>query len=309
MKIFLWLVLLSSVVSMSCLEPPRDNPYDPNNPNKGSLAGTAYDYRWNAFEGAQVNLKIGGHVIYSTETDGEGWYEFPEVAAGVYTLTAEAEYYNTLYYDDVEIKSYYNIDTFDLYFQELYFHFDNETPGTQEPYGFRKLLGDWQIQEDAGQPEQHSIPNVYKGLHNGSSTPFAVSVFNDTLEDFWIGTGIRVLGSSTGWAAGLVLRYQDVNNFYFVEFTADALSLIKVRNGNSTQLETVDTHTFATDTWYRISAYTHDELIKVYLDYDELFEIEDTSSPIYSGAAGLWLRTSEPAGQATAHFDDVRIWP
>jgi hypothetical protein len=309
MRWFIWPVCAALLISSGCLEPPRDNPFDPNNPDKGSLAGTAYDYEWDVLEGAQVKLQFGGNVIYTTQTDAEGWYEFPEVAAGVYTLVADAEHYNTLYYEDVEIKSYYNIDSFDLHFRELYLHFDNEVLGTEEPFGFRKLLGVWQVQEDAGQPEQHSTPNVYNATHPGISAPFAVSVFTDTLEDFWIGISVKVLSISSGWHAGLVLRYQDESNYYLVAFTPDALSLVKIQNGNPTQLAVADTYTFTEDTWYYVSAYVHEDFLKVYLDGDELFEVEDTSSPIYSGTAGLWVYTSEPTGVAAANFDDVYIWP
>ncbi|UCF71628.1 MAG: carboxypeptidase regulatory-like domain-containing protein [candidate division WOR-3 bacterium] len=108
------------LVTTACLEPERNNPYDPNNPDKGYLAGTAYDNHNQSLPGALVTLKIGDEEKYSTQTHIYGDYEFPEVDPGLYTLVAEAASFITQTYDNVEIKSYTYNDTFDLYFQPVY---------------------------------------------------------------------------------------------------------------------------------------------------------------------------------------------
>lgn len=310
MSRLLLITCLGLMVFLACLEPPRDNPYDPNNPDKGYIAGTAYDHTWDFLEGALVKLKIGDVEIYSTQTDFQGNYEFAEVDPGLYTLVAEAEYYNTLTFEDVEIKSYTHYDTFNLYFQELYFNFENEQSGTAEPFGFRQLLGTWQIQEDQGEPGQHSIPMVYGATNNTSSTAYSLAVVRDTLDDFWLGANIKVLGSSGwSWRAGLALRYQDTNNYYLIQFTTGSLSLVKVRDGSPLPMAIVDTLNFAADTWYYVSAHLYGSSIKVYLDFEELFEVDDTSSPILAGIGGLWLKSDDPAIDARANFDDVYVAP
>jgi hypothetical protein len=301
-----FLPILLILFFTACLEPSRENPYDPY--NQAYFAGTAYDHYGNFLEGAQVELKYDHEIKYETVTNSNGWYVFPLVTARTYTLIAEAEYYSTLYIDEVYIAPSSH-DTFDLYFDELYFDFDNEALGTQEPVGFATLFGTWQIQADPGEPSQHSEPNVYNAVHTAASAPFALSVFRDTLEDFWFGANIKVLSGSSTWNAGLTIRYQDENNYYLVQFSPDALSLMKIQNGIPTQLATADTYSFAPANWYRVSAHVHDTYIKVYLDYEELFEINDNSSPFYMGAAGLWIHTGEPTGSATANFDDVYIAP
>ena len=87
------------------------------------------------------------------------------------------------------------------------------------------------------------------------------------------------------------------------------LTLTKIENGNPLQLAFDNTYTFSADQWYRLSAYLYDNNIRVYVNYEEIFEIQDNASPFYTGVAGLWLHTSDPAGSATANFDDVYIWP
>lgn len=307
MKIILLSIVLVLLVLTACLEPDRNAPYDPTNPNKPSLYGYTHTYDWSPLPGATVKLQQGGEIKYSTVSNTEAWFEFPDINPGIYERYGEAEYYNPSV-DTVHLCAGCH-DTVDIHFEELYFHFDNETPGTPEPFGFARVFGSWQVQEDNTEPDRHSTPNVYNAVHNGASTPFALSVLRDTLEDFWLSVSINVLSSSSNWHAGLVLRYQNENNYYIVQFMPGALSLLKMRGGNLTQLETTSSYTFAPDTWYCISTYLHENKIKVYLDYDEIFEIYDTSAPFYSGLAGLWLYTSEPTGSAAANFDDVYLWP
>jgi hypothetical protein len=307
MKTILLSILMVLLVVTACIEPDRNASYDPNNPNKPSLYGYTHTYDWSPLPGATVKLMQGGEIKHSTVSNTEAWFEFPVVNPGIYELYGEAEYYNPSV-DTVYLCAGCR-DTVDIHFQELYFHFDNETPGTQEPFGFAQVIGSWQVQEDNTEPNRHSTPNVYNAVHNGAGAPFALSVLSHTLEDFWLSVSINVLSSSSNWHAGLVLRYQNENNYYIVQFMPDALSLLKMEGGSLTQLATTSSYTFAHDTWYYISTYLHENKIKVYLDYDEIFEIYDTSSPFYSGSAGLWLYTSDSTGSAAANFDDVYLWP
>ncbi len=310
MRRLLMTVWLTLLVTLACLEPPRDNPYDPNNPDKGHLAGTAYDHTGAFLEGATVKLKIGDEDKYSTQTDFEGDYEFAEVDPGLYTLIAEAPYYNTLYFEDVEIKSYTHIDTFDLYFQELYFNFENEQSGTAEPFGFRQLIGTWQIQEDNGEPVQHTAPMVYTATNSTTTSAYSFAAVRDTFDDFWFGANIKVLGSS-GWAwrVGIILRYQDANNYYLVQFTTSSISLVKIRDGSPLPMAIADTMNFAADTWYFVAAHLYGNNIEVYLDYAELFNLDDTSAPLLGGISGLWLKSDDPAEEAKANFDDIYVTP
>jgi hypothetical protein len=307
MKRILFPLVLALLIITACLEPDRNAPYDPNNPNKPSLYGYTYDYNWSVLPGATLQLKLGGVIKYDTVSNDEGWFEFRYIDPGIYELYGESEYYSPF------VETLYLCagcrDTIDVHFDELYFDFDDEPIGTQQPTRFLRLFGDWQVQEDPGEPDRHSTPNVYNAVHNGGIDPFAIAALRDTLEDFWVSVNIKVLSSSSSWHAGLVLRYQNENNYYFVHFMPDALSLMKMRNGSLTELANTHSYTFAADTWYHISAHLSDNKIMIFIDYEKAFEIYDTPSPLYAGLAGLWLYTSEPTGSATANFDDVHLWP
>jgi hypothetical protein len=289
------------------LEPPRENPYDPY--NQAYFAGTAYDHNWNPLEGARVKLKYDHEIKYETVTNSSGWFEFPEVVSRTYTVLAEADYYINLYIDPVCIPPSSIIDTFDLYFHLLYFDFENEVLGTQEPHGFVTLFGTWQIQQDQTNPGAHSTPNVYNATHTASSAPFALAVLRDTVEDFWLDTKIKVVSGSSTWNAGLALRIQDDSNYYVVQISSGGISVAKIENGNPVQLGTTGTYTFNPDQWYCIGASIVGTHIEVYLDDQEVLEVDDNTSPFYAGAAGLWIHTSEPIGSASANFDDIYFAP
>jgi len=297
------MISLGLLVSTACLEPDRAR-YDPKNPNKTSLNGYTYHYDGSSIPGATIKLRQLGEVKYSTVSDNEAWFEFVDINPGVYEVYGEAEHYATQI--DTAYLEAGSRETIDFYFQKL--HFDDETLGTQEPFGFSRLFGTWAVQEDLGDPDEHSIPNVYNALHDGAVSPFALSALRDTLDNFWIGVNIKVNSASVNWHAGLMLRYQNDSNYYLVQFTPDAISLMKMRNGSLTELES-NTYNFVPNRWYRVSAYLDEKHIKVYVNYNEVIEKWDDSSPLYSGIAGLWLHTSEPTGSATANFDDVHISP
>lgn len=310
MKWLSMIFCLSLLIVTGCLEPPRDNPYDPNNPDKGYLSGTAYDHVGDFLEGATVRLTLEDEDKYSTQTDFQGNYEFPEVDPGLYTVIAGAPYYDTLYFENVEIKSYTDNDSFDLYFNALYFNFENEQVGTVEPYGFRHIIGTWQIQEDYGEPTRHSTPMVYSATNSASSTTYSLVVLKDTLDDFSIGVNIKILGSSGwSWRTGLILRYQDANNYYLIQFTTSALSLVKVRDGSPLPIAVIDTLTFSADTWYYVAAHLMGNQIIVYLNNEELLVINDSTSPLLAGVSGLWLKSDDPTTDASANFDDVQLIP
>jgi len=56
-----------------------------------SLSGTAHDAQGGAVAGAKVTLKdAGGTVQHDTTTNGEGFYTFPVIPPGTYTVTIEA---------------------------------------------------------------------------------------------------------------------------------------------------------------------------------------------------------------------------
>jgi hypothetical protein len=127
-KLFLFLLIISFVI-LACLEPEHDNPYDPENLNKAYLGGTVYGFDGLPIQGAIVKLKRDAIIFREVASDDNGWYEFTGLVPDVYHLIAEAGYYRPLYMYDIDIAPGSNNDSFDLYFQEIYFDFEGEPVG------------------------------------------------------------------------------------------------------------------------------------------------------------------------------------
>lgn len=292
------------IMVIACLEPEHDNVYDPENPDKAHISGTVRGYEWDALADARVILMQDTSLIDETTSDQAGLYEFFGVDPGVYHIAAVAGYYRPMETDEFGVTAGADIDTADVYFQEIYFHFDGEEVGTEQPRGWDILIGAWEIIEDMDEPYTHSAPNVYNGSTDGFA-PAAVAVFENGLENFSLGTELKVLPSSSpGWETGLVLRYGDQDNFYQFAVGADHIVFRRIENGVSTNLGLQSANIEPGD-YYYVCAECYDANITVWFEDAIIFEIEDAT--FGGGSAGLWAYS--PAGTTSVNFDDIVIWP
>lgn len=307
-KLFLFLLMVSFVI-LACLEPEHDNPYDPENLNNAYLGGTVYGFDGLPIQGAIVKLKRDAIILREVASDDNGWYEFDRIEPDVYHLIAEAGYYMPLYMYDVDIASGSYNDSFDLYFQEIYFDFEGEPVGTPEPRGFTIISGNWQIRQDPLQPGEHSVPNVYNGVMITPSTnEFAMTAFRDPVKDFWLDVKIKILSTNMGnWETGVVLRYQDELNFYLLVLRPDEMTLYKIQGGNSHELAKDENMIFSPDVWYFISVDFHDDDIEVFLNQNSVFQSSDNA--FSEGFIGLYVKTWDDPDTASVYFDDISIWP
>ena len=304
-KLFLFLSIISLVV-LACLEPERDNPYDPNNPDIVYLGGTIYGFDGSPIQGAVVKLMIDDEIIEEVESDNDGWYEILDIEPDTYKLKAEAGYYTPLeIYPLVLTSGFYN-DSFDLYFEEIFFDFENEIVGTVEPHGFEVALGNWEITEDPGQPDEHSVPNVYSGF---TDIDVAVAGLTEPVKDFWIDTKFKVLDiSGSVWEAGIILRGQDEYNYYVVSLSRyyNEIALYKIVDGDFYYIDYASM-TFSPNIWYKLSADFHGSDIEIYLNEELIFETVDTTFP--QGLIGLLVCTYAQGEMVSVNFDDIGIYP
>ena len=121
--IFIPILLLST---LSCLNPGRDNPYDPENEDMAYLGGAIFGIDDNAILGATIKLLQDDHIVEQTQSDEAGWYEFTGVEPGNYDLIAEVHLYTTVDIHGVHLPEGAWNDTFDLYFKEIFFDFEDE---------------------------------------------------------------------------------------------------------------------------------------------------------------------------------------
>lgn len=302
------LVLLLGM--LSCLNPGRDNPYDSNNPNKADLGGTVYGINYHTIEGAAIKLIQDSNIVGETQSDGNGWYEFSGVDPGFYKLVAEADLYTPLEYD-MDLLAGTKDDSFDLYFQEIFFDFEDEPLGPNPPRGFIIRSGQWDIIQDNTNPGLHSAPNVFRGINTHGAEPFAQVVFKEPIKDFWMDAMFKYdLTASVGLgAAGFVLRGQDEHNFYLLLLDVDALALWVIMSDtfHHQPLALDTTVVFLPDTWYCLAADFHDNELYVYVNENEVFQVQDNT--FQQGFIGLWIKSWQPGGHFAVHFDDVGIWP
>lgn len=295
---------------LSCIEPGRDNPHDPQNQDLGTLGGTVFGINYQRIEDATIKLIQDTIIADETQSDVNGWYEFTGIVPGSYKLCAETDLYTPLEYD-LDITAGSRNDSFDLYFQEIFYDFENEPLGPNPPHGFLVRSGQWDIVLDNSNPGMHSAPNVFRGINIHGSEPFAQAVFKEPIKDFWMDAMFKYdMNSSVGLgAAGFVLRAQDEHNFYLLLFDVDALGLWVVMGDTfHTQPLALDTTVYLLpDTWYCMAADFHDDEIYVYVNENEVFNLQDNTFD--QGFVGLWVKSWQPAGHSAVHFDDIGIWP
>ena len=129
---------------LSCLKPGRDNPYDPANSDVAELGGMVFGIDCQPVEDATIKLMQDTIIIDETTSDVSGWYELTGIVPDTYKLCAEADVYTPLEYD-LDIAAGSRNDTFDLYFQEIFFDFENEPLGSNPPRGFIIRSDQWDI--------------------------------------------------------------------------------------------------------------------------------------------------------------------
>lgn len=310
MRKFLAFIPILLLSTLSCLNPGRDNPYDANNPDKAYLGGTVYGINYHPIDGAVIKLIQDSDIVEETQSDGDGWYEFTGVDPGFYKLVAESDLYTPLEYD-MDLLAGTKDDSFDPYFQEIFFDFENDPLGPTPPRGFLIKSGQWDIIQDNTNPGMHSVPKVFRGRNVHGVEPFAQAVFKEPIKDFWMDAMLKYdMTSSNGLgAAGFVLRGQDEHNFYLLLLDVDALALWVVMNDtfHHEPLALDTTVVFLPDTWYCMAAEFCDNEIHVYINENEVFALQDNT--FQQGFVGLFVKSWQPGGSSAVHFDDVGIWP
>jgi hypothetical protein len=299
------LILVVPIIILSlavCIKPPRDNEYDPNNPNKATLSGTVYDINGNRLPKAVVSLMQDTEVFYTDTSAAEGAYGIADIDPGIYRLIARAPYCKP-YECDAESLPADTVAAVDICFCEQYYDFESESLGTIQPYGFETVCGNWLVLSDSAEPGDHSAPMVYHG-NKPVSSGISVSLLTNSAPDFFFETKLKVLdyGNLT-WATGALFRYSDTLNFYSVAITYTGIALEKRVSGGDIML-LADTISLQTGQWYDLIVEMRGTHIQVLLNWDLIFDTNDSSLP--NGLVGLWV-SNMPPHATSVHFDDVVI--
>lgn len=304
MKRLILPLLILTVGSTTCLKAPRSNKYDPQNPDKAILQGHVYEPDAVVIHDAIVRLLFNEEVIQIDTTDHEGSFEFMEIDPGVYKITADASYYNTMEHYPESLWAGVHDHDFDLYLST--YGFEDDLLNCSSAYGFVNVWGNWNIDEDRQEPELHTIPNVFS-CDNEDTAVCALSLFRAEANDFWFETKLKIHGSSgSDWAAGIVFRYQDMQNFYYLNISADTISFRRVKNGSEAIVRNAP-YNFTTDTWFTLGVKTSSTSMKIYVEDDlmPLFIVIDPS--FLEGKLGLLVPCQYAGTITSVSFDDVTI--
>ncbi len=192
------------------------------------------------------------------------------------------------------------------------FDFENYEAG-KIPSGWTEYFtgkGDrteWKIVDDAGNkvlaqlskdnPNYHFNEVVYDGLE---------------LKNVELKVRIKGVTGNKDQGGGFVWRFTDKDNYYVVRENPleDNVVLYKVEKGKRTDLPLVGkgkTYGVKTKTlgngWNTLKLTVKDNLFTVYLNDEELFQVEDETFP-GSGKIGLWTKAD-----AVSYFDNLEVTP
>jgi hypothetical protein len=120
-----------------------------------------------------------------------------------------------------------------------------------------------------------------------------------------VAVSVKVRFGSGERSGGLVWRYRDPGNYYFVELNIGehAIRLYRMVNGNRVRLEGEDDLELDPSAWHSLKVVQRDRSVRVYLSGIRVFEERDRSLA-EAGTVGVWC-----GGNSAAQFDDLRVEP
>lgn len=295
--------LLALICFVSCLNAPHDNPYDPHNPDKASINGTCAEFDSSSLGGVNIFLVLGENIIGSDSSGDDGAFEVNDIDPGVYSVRAETKHYQPTIWDAETLIA--GMDkVYSFLFNSL--HFEDDPAGDPEPYSFQVKQGDWLITDDMTQPAYHSTPHVYQGIYNDTAG-YGLTICTKTVENFVAKTKLIVAtASSSGWQAGIVFHYQDIGNYYLLQFSADTIRFLKIVAGSQTELSSCPINIPAGE-WSEIAVGCTYGMAFCY--FNGAFQTAIIDNSFTRGNIGFWLSHRPLAGITEINFDDLSFYP
>jgi hypothetical protein len=180
--------------------------------------------------------------------------------------------------------------------------FEGDPVGVR-PQGFRFVEARdaapsrWTVQKDGS-----DTVLLHAGDPSSDSGGLALALLTQApLSELTLSVRVKLKGDHQ--AAGLVWRYQDPDNYYFVQLglSNQSIGLYRMVRGNRVLVEEEDDLELDPSAWYTLRVRQGEERARVYLGGIRVFEARDRALRT-SGAFGLWS-----SGDTTAQFDDLRI--
>ena len=302
-RIFI-LSCISVMSYISCLDAPHDNPYDPDNPNRASLSGIAYELGLYPVEGAQVCLMQQGEIVKEETSNVQGVIELEDIVPGIYDINGSLFHYSSVSYQSESLWAGQYSVNYRIEFTTL--EFDDDVAGTSSPHRFIPLSGSWLVTEDIQQPEMHSIPHVYT-ITNSSIVDSAIALCECEAENFLFETKIKIdTTSGDNWRVGVVFRYQDANDFYLLVLSPETTYCDVVVEGQLTHLQ-AKARAVTPGNWHRLRVERPYGWITIAIKLNNLVLFAVYDDIFSGGRIGLLSYNYEDTTTTTVHFDDVTV--
>ncbi|HWQ56602.1 MAG TPA: hypothetical protein VN442_23140 [Bryobacteraceae bacterium] len=167
----------------------------------------------------------------------------------------------------------------------------------------------WKVIKDSTAP---TPPYVLAHVPGEAPSHFPMVVLDKSdSRDGEISVKFKPVGASGERKAGLVWRYRDENNYYFVRADAQNKNVImyRVENGTPVALaprgrpahEYAVKHNVDADSWSILKVVYKGPRLTVYYDHRRILQVEDPSFT-GPGKVGLWTRAA-----STTLFDNFRL--
>lgn len=194
-------------------------------------------------------------------------------------------------------------------------NFDSLTTGTTPPYWTATMThtgkpAHWAVAPDPSAPSRR---NVFAQLSSeGGRGRLPLAIYDRVqCRDGDLSTKFKIVRGRENATAGLVWRFQNPDNYYYLHFSADEqnIGFYHMENGHSHVIPVLSgnnrtgvvPHELHAQQWYVVRVQFKGSHVKVWFGNRKLFEAEDTSIT-NSGKTGLWTR-----GDTVAYFDDFHI--
>ncbi|UCF71082.1 MAG: hypothetical protein JSW49_02060 [candidate division WOR-3 bacterium] len=298
------IVGISVLFFITCLDAPRDNMYDADNPNKAYFSMIVYELGLYPIEGSVVNLTQNDTIVKSDTTDSNGIAAFEEIDPGIYYITATTEYYQPIASGPESLWAEAYVVDHRMEFLTL--HFEDDLLGTPSPYRLMIESGHWAVVVSDEEPQTHSTPHVYLG-NDSMPSGCALSLCELDAEHFFFSVRLNVLGTEeSNWNAGVVFRFQDKYNYYALTLSPDTTYCYVLRDGQLSYLRAIARET-KVDTWHNIKV-EHREgepTIRINIDDAVYFALYDNI--LSGGRVGLIVSDNDGPIPASTYFDDFTL--
>lgn len=162
----------------------------------------------------------------------------------------------------------------------------------------------WQVVEDNTAPSNNGYvlaqtsanPKAFIALCIARSTAY---------RNLEVSTAFKAVGGTNHRGGGLVWRFQDADNYYFVRVDSrqESIRVYKVFEGRRIELQEKRHVTVATDEWHALRVEMREDRIRCYLDKQKYLDVRDATFP-GTGKVGVCT-----LGSAKTYFDDFKVRP